>query len=177
MNLHDAWEQALKNTEIVRTRVQDLHTFADTAVPYIFLSKSEVDGQDTVVRKGNVLVRRPAIILPPNMPQLEGFESDSLGDMDEQNLASFLFVRGISLPSLQYNNTTHSLDIYEGELNRAVDHFLDQLAKSEDVHTGLVAGLNEYWQLSLLIFICTQVDKSANSDIRRLIDQYKKKNN
>src|SRR5512141_1841224 len=114
MDFQEAWDRALKETDIVRSRVSSLHTFDDTRVPYIFLSPSEINDGDTVVRRGQIVVQKPALILPPNIPQLEGFEFEKESGVNENAVLNFLLVRGISLPSLKYNNKTYSLDIYEG---------------------------------------------------------------
>src|SRR5689334_6274485 len=126
MDLQDAWSKALKYTEIIRARVSALQTFQATQVPYILLSASAINEGDTVVRRGEVVVDKPSLILPPNMPQLEGFDSKEQ-IFDQQAMINFLLIRGISLPSLKYNNTTSGLDIFEGDLERAVKHHLEEL--------------------------------------------------
>ena len=73
MDSTSAWEKALRETNIIRSRVIGLQTFGETQVPYILLSPSTINEGDTVVRTGEVLVHRPSLILPPNIPQLEGF--------------------------------------------------------------------------------------------------------
>ena len=78
MNIYDAWTRALKSTDIIRSRVSALQTFNETRVPYIFLAPSSVNDGDTVVRKGEIVVEKPSLILPPNIPQLEGLSSTQL---------------------------------------------------------------------------------------------------
>ena len=56
MDVHSAWEKALQETNIVRSRVIGLQTFSETHVPYILLSPSTINEGDTVVRTGEVLV-------------------------------------------------------------------------------------------------------------------------
>jgi len=73
MDSTSAWEKALRETNIVRSRITGLQTFNETHVPYILLSPSVINEGDTVVRTGEVLIHRPSLILPPNIPQLEGF--------------------------------------------------------------------------------------------------------
>ena len=174
MDIQEAWEKALKNTEIIRSRVQALMTFKDTSVPYILLSASNVNIGDTVVRKGEVVVERPSLILPPHMPRLDGFDLQE-EQFAENYLINFLLVRGIQLPSLRYNNTTNSLEIFEGELGRAVVYYQDQLQRMENVNAGLISGPEDVWQFSILIYCCAQVAKNAEADIRRLLEQYRKK--
>lgn len=175
MDITEAWEKALRSTQIIRSRVQALLTFQDTRVPYVFLSESTINLGDTVVRKGEVLVERPALILPPNFPQFSGFEFEKDLRSDDKFI-NFLMVRGITLPSLRYNNRTQGLDVYEGKLSSAIKHYEDLLQQKEDVATGLIAGPEDCWQFSLLIFSCMQVAKNAGTDLRRLLDEYKKKN-
>jgi len=171
----DKWEKALKKTEIVRSRVKPLMTFEATRMPYILLSESSVNPGDTAVRKGEVTVEKPSLIMPENIPHFEGFEFDKEPDSDEDMLVNFLLVRGVRFPSYNYNNQTLSLDVYEGGLSDAIGHFSDRMQKEENVHAGLIAGPEDCWQFSLIIFICSMVVRSADNDVRRLLDDIEKR--
>ena len=127
MDIYEAWGKALKQTEIVRSRVSALQTFHATQVPYILLSESSVNLGDTVVRRGEVTVDRPSLILPPNIPQLEGFDFEQANSFDQESMINFLLIRGVSLPSMKYDNKTHQLDVFEGKLDKAVKHYLQEL--------------------------------------------------
>jgi hypothetical protein len=176
MDFYDSWTKALQSTEIIRSRVQGLMTFKDTNVPYILLSESSINEGDTVVRTGEVVVEKPAIILPPNIPQFLGFEFEKGQDTGKDSLINFLLIRGVSLPSLKYNNQTYSLDIHEGKLSEAVKYYNDILQRQENVSSGLVVGPEDCWQFSLLLYICTQVARNANTDIRNLLKEFHDKN-
>ncbi|MCK5081885.1 MAG: hypothetical protein KAR31_03165 [Candidatus Omnitrophica bacterium] len=177
MDFEEMWGKALKSTEIIRARVKALSMMGETQVPYVFLSESSINLGDTVVRRGEVLVAKPALFIPPNNPQFEGFEFDNEeDDFDETSFINFLIVRGISIPSLRYDNKTSSLDVYEGRLSAAIKHYERTLQRQEDVRTGLLAGPEDCWQFSILIFICSQIVKNADQDIQRLLDEYHKKN-
>jgi hypothetical protein len=175
MDFQDAWGHALKETEIIRSRVSSLNTFSDTHVPYILLSPSSINEGDTVVRQGEVVVQRPSLILPPNIPQFEGFDFPKEEGMDDSSVASFLMVRGVSIPSLKYNNKTNSLEIFEGDLSKAVSSIASRLEREEDVLTGLMTCHEDTWQLSLLIFICSQIARNTQIDIRRLMDEFRRR--
>ena len=138
MDIHDSWEKALKSTEIIRPRVQPLQIFASTQIPYVFLAESAVNHGDTVVRKGEVTVDQPSIILPPNLPQFEGFEFDAKFSGVEDYLTTFLLVRGIRFPSMKYENKIASLDLREEKLSKAVEFFSHMLQRQENVSTGLL---------------------------------------
>ena len=170
MDIQDYWEKALARTEIIRSRVQPLATFADTQLPYIMLSESAVNLGDTVVRKGEVSVEKPAIVLPCNMPFFEGFDFEEGMQVNEDLLRSFFLVRGISFPSFKYNNKTSSVHVHDGKLSNAIEHYSRALAQDENVHAGLVMGPEDCWQFSVIIFACGQVARSADTDIRRLMD-------
>ena len=174
MNIQDYWEKALKHTEIVRPRVQPLAVTEATHLPYIFLAESAVNSGDTVVRKGNVKVEKPSIILPPDLPQLQGFESENDNAWNTEGMINFLFVRGVRFPSFRYNNEVRHLDIHEGRLKQAVDYYLKELQQKENLTTGLVIGPEDCWQFSVLIFIAAQAGRQAEKDIRKLWDDFLK---
>ncbi len=174
MGVQDSWEKALKTTEVIRPRIHPLMTFEATQLPYIFLAESAINRGDTVVRKGEIRVEKPSIILPSNLPQFEGFDFEKESTLEQDFLTTFFLVRGIRFPSLKYNNRTESLDIHEGKLQQAIDFYSRELQKKEDVATGLVIGPEDCWQYSVLIFICGQVIRQADGDIKRLLERFKK---
>ncbi|MBU1007320.1 MAG: hypothetical protein KKH08_07030 [Candidatus Omnitrophica bacterium] len=174
MNIQDAWEKALKKTKIIRPRAQGLQTFSDTSLSYMFLAEALVNKGDTIVRQGEILVEKPAIILPSNLPLFEGFDFEKEFDLGLDMVTNFLLVRGVSFPSMKYNNKAEALKIYDGHVEKAVEYYSDMLQRKEDVNMGLVVGSEDCWQFSVLIFICTQIARSANTDIKRLLDNFKK---
>ena len=175
MDIHELWEQARKRTEILRMRLSDLSTFEATAVPYLFLAESSVNPGDTVVRRGHVLIERPAIVLPGFSPQFEGFAFDTDLHVSDDAVTTLLLVRGIQFPSLKYRHQLSSLDLVEDSLKQSVKHFSDQLAAAEDVKTGLVIGPEEAWQFSLLLLVGALVVRSAEGDLRRILEQWRKR--
>jgi len=171
MDIEKAWEKALKYTEIIRPRVEPLHTFKTTHLPYIFLAESSVNEGDCVVRKGEVLVEKPSIILPPDSPQLDGFDFKDVSLRQQDTIISFFLVRGIGFPSMKYNNKTYSLDIFEGRLSQAIEKHTHELQKAENVTSGLVIGPEDCWQFSVLIFVGMQILRSTDNDIRKLMNK------
>ncbi len=171
MDIENAWKKALRYTEIIRPRVELLHTFKTTHLPYVFLAESSVNVGDCVVRKGEVLVEKPSIILPPDSPQLEGFDFEDVSKYQQDMIVNFFIVRGIGFPSLKYNNKTYSLDIFEGRLSKAIEKHSLELQKEENVTSGLIVGAEDCWQFSVLIFVCMQILRSADNDIRKLLNR------
>ena len=175
MDLEDKWEEALKRTEIVRFRVEHLSTFQTTEIPYIFLSESTVNLGDTVVREGRVSIHKPAIILPEDMPQFDGFELEKDYNLNSDMLRMFLMVRGISFPSLKYEHEVSRLDIFEGPLSKAKSYHKDALERTEDAQTGLIIGREDCWQFSLFIYVGLLISKSLPSDLRRIWEKFRDK--
>ncbi len=174
MNIQEAWDKAVKKTEIIRPRVTPLSTTAVTHLPYICLSESAVNSGDTVVRRGEVLVEKPSIVLPYNVPQFEGFDFEKDMKVNEDLFKSFLLVRGVQFPAMKYNNRSHSTDVYEGGLSKAIEHHKRLLQQSENVHTGLIAGPEDVWQFSVILFICTQVARSVDGDVKKILDDMRR---
>jgi len=175
MDIESLWDKARSQTEILRMRLQDLATFDTTAVPYIFLGESMVNPGDTVVRQGKVLIDRPAIMLPKWSPQFEGFEFDAGLRMSDEHVVTFLLMRGVNFPSLKYQHQLSSLEVMERSLREAVSHYEQRLQRAEDTKTGLVVGPEETWQLSLLLLVGALVIRSAEGDVRRLIEEWKRR--
>ncbi len=175
MDIQELWDKARKQTEIRRLRLQDLATFDATAVPYLFLAESSVNPGDTVVRKGHVLIERPSIVLPNFSPQFEGFDFESDLHVSDDAVATFLLVRGIQFPSLKYRHHVSSLDVFEDSLQKAIDHFSQQLTAAEDIKTGLIVGPEEAWQFSILLLVGALVVRSAEGDLQRILEQWRKR--
>ncbi|HEX9780968.1 MAG TPA: hypothetical protein VGB20_07120 [bacterium] len=175
MDIEALWDKARKETEIRRMRMSELPTFEAARVPYIFLGPSTVNDGDTVVRRGHVLLERPTLILPSVSPQFEGFEFDRDWQLSEHSVATFLLLRGVQFPSMKYKHQVSSLDVYEAGPDRAAAHYLEQLNRTEDVHTGLVIGPEDAWQFSVLFLIGALVVRSAEGDLRRILEQWRRR--
>ena len=175
MDIQELWDKARKQTEILRMQLQDLATFDATAVPYVFLAESAVNQGDTVVRKGQVLIERPSIVLPNFSPQFEGVEFDPELHLSADTVATFLLVRGIQFPSLKYRHESSSLDVMEHPLQKAIEQFTHRMTVAEDVKTGLVIGPEDAWQFSLLLLVGALVVRSAEGDLRRILEEWRRR--
>ncbi|MBU0599548.1 hypothetical protein KKB54_00930 [bacterium] len=176
MDLEKSWQKAIRETEIIRHRISPLQTFKTTDIPYILLSPSQINAKDTVIRKGNVLIHEPSIILPKNYPIFEGFDFEESYHADKSMVSTFLLFRGVAFPSLKFYNQTSTLDIFENPLEKAIEFFKEKLEREENVKAGLIVGPSDCWQFSVLIFVSGMVAKSAGQDIVRLIEKLRKEN-
>ncbi len=171
MDVEQLWEKAKEKTEVIRGRAKELSTFASTEVPYIFLAESVVNEGHTVIRKGKVIIERPMIVLPDNMPQFEGFEFEKEMAIDQDVVQMFFLMRGIKFPSLKYNNTVEELDLEEGALSKTTGKYKKQLEKEENVSKTLILGPEDCWQFSILLYMASLIGRCARNDIINLMDR------
>lgn len=169
MDLHDAWEKAAKETEIVRCRRQLLSPSRTEELSYVFLSESEINLGDTLVRKGKVFIDKPSIILPFHCPRFEGFGFDTDFMASDELIRTFLLVRGVTLPSFDFTNEIAGMDLQDGSLDNAVDHFRREFERTEDIDTSLIVGPGDCYQFSILVFVSAMVGRSASSDLEKLM--------
>ncbi len=177
MDLQDAWEKATSETELIRCRRNVLSPCRTEELRYIFLSESEVNIGDTLVRRGKVLVEKPSIILPHCCPQFEGFGFDEDFDVNDEMIKTFLLVRGVTLPSLEFTNEMAGMDLHEGCVEGAIDFYLDGFERGEDIDTSLVCGPGECYPFSILVFVAAMVSRSASSDLEKLMQDMRKRGN
>jgi len=175
MNLDDLWGKALAKTEIVRLRMAGLPPTQAERLPYLFLAESAVNSGDTVVRRGEVTVGKPTLILPHHLPQFEGFEFEENMNFNQDTVLNFLLVRGVSFPSMRYNNKVSSVDVFEGGLRKALKHFGELLERREDTSATLLMGPEDAWQFSVMIFIGALASRSADRDIRVILEEWKRR--
>ena len=176
MNLHSKWDKAIRESRILRSRLRSLLAFEATELPYVNLSSSSVNMGDTVVRKGKIVVHRPLLILPSRfLPQFEGFDFEKDYEVDSEKIRRFLLMRGISFPSVKYCNETHTVDVFEGCVEKAIDHFSLRMERREDVDSGLMVGPEDCWQFSVIIYVATMAARSIPDDLERLLDDLHRK--
>lgn len=169
------WEKALAETDIIRSRLKTLSATQETTLPYLFLAASSVNEGDTLVRRGEVLVDKPTIIMPNHSPQFGGFDFGKNLEIGEDLINSFLLIRGVRFPSLKFDNHISSVDLFEGGVDKAIENYGNQLERKEDIATTLLVGPEDVWQFSVLIYIGMQVGRSAGNDLQAYFDAWKKK--
>ncbi|MDD4957318.1 MAG: hypothetical protein PHH49_07210 [Candidatus Omnitrophica bacterium] len=173
MDIEQLWEKAQEKTEVVRGRVKSLPTFRTTKVPYIFLGESSVNPGNTVVRKGKVIIEKPLILLPEDLPQFDGFNIEEELEIEQGAMQMFFMMRGIRFPSLKYNNSIEKLDLEERSLAKTAEKYKRQLERQENVNVALILGPEECWQFSILIYMAALVGRCARNDIMNLMDKFR----
>lgn len=174
MELEEKWQRTLEETKIARFYRYPLSNIHATSLPYIFLGASAINVGDTVVRKGKIVVDRPLILLPKNLPQFFGFDLEKDLDVDEDALRLFFLVRGIRFPSLKYQHESATIDVVENYPEHAAKSFKNELESKEDLMTGLIVGNAEFWQLAVLLYVTLVIGRSVPSDMEKFMDDLRR---
>ena len=166
MNFEEAWRLAQKSTQVVRARKNLLYTFGATRLPYICLS--EIPDGGVMVREGEVTAERPKIALPGRDFRVEGFEPDwdaSAGEADDEPVLVCL-ARRVAIPPAAYVNTTAAARREGGTINEALDRTVSRLDSGNDIRTGVLSAPEAAWTLSVLLYVGSQVARSAPENVR-----------
>jgi len=162
-----------RRTEIVREYQRMLYTFGDMELPYIFAAEHSRFRDRTVVRKGVVLLKKPQILLPGyySGPEFkEGFDhADAI-----PSEAVYLF-RTMGLPYSHITNKTVAEELIEyGSLQEVLDGFNRQMDDQENADTGLIKGIFDGADVSLMRYSLGLIIKSATQNVREFFEHLRR---
>ncbi|MFQ6035237.1 MAG: hypothetical protein ACE5NM_05240 [Sedimentisphaerales bacterium] len=162
-----------KRTEVIREYQRMLYTFGDMDLPYVFVAEHSRFKDRTAVRKGVILLQKPQILLPPYYggPQFkEGFEHANAIPPE----AAYLF-RAMKLPySLITNKLVAEEQIEYGSLQDVLDRFDREMDSQEDSETGLIKGVLEGADVSLMRYSLGLVIKSAPGNVKEFFEHMRR---
>ena len=168
-NFKDYWQK----TEVIREYQRMLYTFGDMDLPYVFAAEHSRFRDRTIVRKGVVMLQKPQILLPGyySGPEFkEGFEH--AGAMPPE--AVYLF-RTMGLP---YSHITNKIvaeeQIEYGSLQEVLDGFNRKMDEQENADTGLIKGILDGADVSLMRYSLGLIIKSASQNVREFFDHLRR---
>jgi len=168
-NFKECW----KRTEVIREYQRMLYTFGDMELPYVFVAEHGRFRDRTVVRKGIVLFQKPHILLPPYYggPEFkEGFEHANAIPPE----AAYLF-RAMKLPYSHITNKPIAEEQMEyGALQDVLDRFDRQMESQEDSETGLIKGIMDGADISLMRYSLGLVIKSAADNVKEYFEHLRR---
>ncbi len=160
--MEEAFRLAREDTRFVKERKNLLYTFGATRLPYVCVSPEAGNADFVTVRSGEVLADRPKIALPGEMFSFEGFEE--LREMFEAEPFVAL-ARRISIPPSKYVNRAEKAERRPGPLADAIARVVSRLENDNDVRTGVISAPDRVWSLSVLLYVGSQVARSARSNV------------
>lgn len=169
----EKFEECWKATEVIREYQRMLFTFGDMEVPYVLIAEHGRFKDRAVVTRGIVMLRRPQILLPSQYggPQFqEGFEHANVIPPE----AAFL-LRSMQLPYSQISNRPIAKEHMEyGSLQSVLDRFNNEMENREDTETGLIKGVSNGADISLMRYSLGLAIKSAPGNVKEFFEHLRR---
>ncbi len=169
----EKFEECWRATEVIREYQRMLFTFGDMEVPYVLIAEHDRFKDRAVVTKGIVMLRRPQILLPSQYdgPQFqEGFEHADVIPPE----AAFL-LRSMQLPYSQISNRPVAKEHMEyGSLQSVLDRFDKEMENREDTETGLIKGVTDGADISLMRYSLGLAIKSAPGNVKEFFEHLRR---
>ncbi|MHC4228493.1 MAG: hypothetical protein ACYSW0_13795 [Planctomycetota bacterium] len=169
----EKFEECWRATEVIREYQRMLFTFGDMEVPYVLIAEHAPFKDRTLVTRGIVMLRRPQILLPSQYggPQFqEGFEHAGVIPPE----AAFL-LRSMQLPYSQISNRPVAREHMEyGSLQSVLDRFNNEMENREDMETGLIKGVSDGADISLMRYSLGLAIKSAPGNVKEFFEHLRR---
>lgn len=169
----EKFKEYWRRTEVIREYQRMLYTFGDMELPYVFAAEHNRFVDRTIVRKGIIVFQKPQILLPRyySGPEFkEGFEHAGVIPPE----AVYLF-RAMGLPYSHITNKTIATEEIEyGSLQDVLDRFNTKLENEENAETGLIKGILDGADISLMRYSLGLVIKSASENVKEFFEHLRK---
>lgn len=159
MKADDKIKRALDQTELIRAPRRELDTFGSSVIDYYVVT--ELVGNLSVVRDGKVIAERPKIVTPAYLVNVEGFSEQAKKYISmmarERPYESGIFYR--------YKNEPGGMNIVSEPIKQVIDTLSSQLEEQHNPLSTIIKGVEELWDVSLLMFIYELTNKSARTNM------------
>jgi hypothetical protein len=159
METDDKIKYALENTELVRAPQQTLATFGSSVIDYYVVT--ELIGNISVVRDGKVIAERPKIVTPAYLVNVEGFSQQAKRYIAmmarERPYESGIFYR--------YKNEPKGMNVVSEPIKQVISKLSSQIEEEHNPLGTIIRGVEELWDVSLLMFIYELTTKSVRTNI------------
>jgi hypothetical protein len=159
METDDRVRYALENTELVRAPQQNLATFGSSVIDYYVVT--ELVGNLSVVRDGKVIAERPKIVTPAYLSNVEGFSEQArryIAMMTREHPHdSGIFYR--------YKNEPKGMNVVSEPIKQVISKLNSQVEDERNPLSTIIRGVEELWDVSLLMFIYELTTKSVRTNM------------
>jgi hypothetical protein len=159
METDDRVRYALQNTELVRAPQQSLATFGSSVVDYYVVT--ELVGNASVVRDGKVIAERPRIVTPAYLVNVEGF-SDQARRYIAMMARDHPHDSGIFY---RYKNEPKGMNVVSEPVKQVISKLSSQIEEERNPLSTIIRGVEELWDVSLLMFIYELTTKSVGTNV------------
>ena len=159
METDDKVRYALENTELVRAPRRGLDTFGSSVIDYYVVT--ELVGNLSVVRDGKVIAERPKIVTPAYLVNIEGFSEQARKYIAmmarDRPHDSGIFYR--------YKNEPKGMNVVSEPIRQVISKLSSQIEEEHNPLSTIIRGVEELWDVSLLMFIYELTAKSVRTNV------------
>jgi hypothetical protein len=169
-NFNEYWSA----TEVIREYQRMLFTFGAMELPYVLVAEHNRFSDRAVVMKGLILLQRPQIVLPSHFggPEFtEGFEHANAIPSD-----ALYLLRAMQVPYSQISNKPIVTEEIEyGSVQNILDKFDQEMESREDTETGLIKGVRNGVDISLMRYSLGLAIKSAPGNMKEFFEHLRRR--
>ncbi len=170
----DKFNEYWRSTEVIREYRRMLFTFGAMELPYVLVTEHDRFKDRAVVMKGFVLLQRPHIVLPPHYSGLEfkeGFEHANAIPPE-----ALYLLRAMEMPYSQISNKPIADEQIEyGSLQTVLDRLNKEMENQEDIETGLIKGVLNGADISLMRYSLGLAIKSAPGNVKEFFEHLRRR--
>ena len=170
----DKFNEYWRSTEVIREYRRMLFTFGAMELPYVLVTEHDRFKDRAIVMKGFVLLQRPHIVLPPHYGGLEfkeGFEHANAIPPE-----ALYLLRAMEMPYSQISNKPIADEQIEyGSLQSVLDRFDKEMENQEDIETGLIKGVLNGADISLMRYSLGLAIKSAPGNVKEFFEHLRRR--
>jgi len=159
MEIDKRIKYALEHTELIRPPQQHLATFGTTTLNYYVVTG--LAENLSVVRDGKVLAEKPRIVTPSYLVRLQGFSEEA---------RKYIATMARDHPDepgvfYRYKNQPREMNVISESIRQVIDNLNARLEDEHNPLSTIIKGVEELWDVSLLIFIYHLTRKSLHSNV------------
>ena len=168
------FNECWRSTEVIREYQRMLFTFGAMELPYVLVAEHDRFKDRAIVVKGLVLLQRPQILLPPHYggPEFkEGFEHANAMPPE-----ALYLLRAMQVPYSQIRNKPVAEEQIEyGSVQSVLDKFDKEMDSQEDTETGLIKGVLDGADVSLMRYSLGLAIKSAPGNVKEFFEHLRRR--
>jgi len=150
---------AVEHTELIRPPQQHLATFGATTLNYYVVTG--LAENLSVVRDGKVIAEKPRIVTPSYLVRLEGFSEEA---------RKYIAMAAREHPSepgifYRYQNQPREMNVVSEPTRQVIGKLNAQIDEEHNPLSTIIKGVEELWDVSLLMFIYHLTRKSIYSNV------------
>lgn len=159
MEIDKRIKYAMEHTELIRPPQQHLATFGTTTLNYYVVTG--LAENLSVVRDGKVLAEKPRIVTPSYLVRLQGFSEEA---------RKYIATMARDHPDepgvfYRYKNQPREMNVISESIRQVIDNLNARIEDEHNPLSTIIKGVEELWDVSLLIFIYHLTRKSLHSNV------------